>query len=76
MTMVPTSTRTSCPGSSNGSSARTRPEATGRAIGLGLAIVSSIVKAHHGSVSAESGDGRTVFRVRIPMIEKSGPDTA
>ena len=39
--------------------------------GLGLAIVSSIVKAHHGSVSAESGDGRTVFRVRIPMIEKS-----
>jgi two-component system sensor histidine kinase TrcS len=36
---------------------------------LGLAIVSSIVKAHHGSVSAESGDGRTVFRVRIPMIE-------
>jgi two-component system sensor histidine kinase TrcS len=39
--------------------------------GLGLAIVSSIVKAHHGSVSAESGDGHTVFRVRIPLIEKS-----
>ena len=39
--------------------------------GLGLAIVSSIVKAHHGSVSAESADGRTVFRVRLPMIEKS-----
>jgi two-component system sensor histidine kinase TrcS len=38
---------------------------------LGLAIVSSIVKAHHGSVSAESGDGHTVFRVRIPLIEKS-----
>jgi two-component system, OmpR family, sensor histidine kinase TrcS len=37
--------------------------------GLGLAIVSSIVKAHHGSVTAESGDGRTVFRVRLPMIE-------
>jgi two-component system sensor histidine kinase TrcS len=38
---------------------------------LGLAIVSSIVKAHHGSVSAESGAGRTLFRVCIPMIEKS-----
>ncbi|OBA80651.1 two-component sensor histidine kinase [Mycobacterium sp. 1164966.3] len=37
--------------------------------GLGLAIVSSIVKAHHGSVTAESANGRTVFRVRIPMIE-------
>jgi len=38
-------------------------------IGLGLAIVSSIVKAHHGSVTAESADGRTVFRVRLPIIE-------
>jgi two-component system sensor histidine kinase TrcS len=44
--------------------------------GLGLAIVSSIVKAHHGSVTAESGNGRTVFRVRIPMIENPGPDTS
>ncbi|OBH92743.1 cell wall metabolism sensor histidine kinase WalK [Mycobacterium sp. E2733] len=42
--------------------------------GLGLAIVSSIVKAHHGSVTAESVEGRTVFRVRIPMID--GPGTA
>jgi two-component system sensor histidine kinase TrcS len=41
----------------------------GSGIGLGLAIVSSIVKAHHGSVSAESADGRTIFRVRLPMIE-------
>jgi two-component system sensor histidine kinase TrcS len=39
--------------------------------GLGLAIVASIVNAHHGSVSAESGGGRTVFRVRLPMIETS-----
>jgi two-component system, OmpR family, sensor histidine kinase TrcS len=44
--------------------------------GLGLAIVSSIVKAHHGSVSAESGNGRTVFRVRIPMIENPVLDLA
>jgi two-component system, OmpR family, sensor histidine kinase TrcS len=48
---------------------KTRTNGSGS--GLGLAIVSSIVKAHHGSVSAESGDGKTVFRVRIPMIEKS-----
>lgn len=37
--------------------------------GLGLAIVDSIVKAHHGSVSAESADGRTTFRVRLPRVE-------
>ncbi|QUR69914.1 sensor histidine kinase [Mycobacterium spongiae] len=36
--------------------------------GLGLAIVNSIVKAHNGSVVAESADGQTVFRVRLPMI--------
>jgi two-component system, OmpR family, sensor histidine kinase TrcS len=37
--------------------------------GLGLAIVDSIVKAHHGSVTAESADGRTTFRVRLPVVE-------
>ncbi|MDD4866637.1 MAG: HAMP domain-containing sensor histidine kinase [Mycobacterium sp.] len=41
----------------------------GSGIGLGLTIVSSIVKAHDGSVTAESGDGRTVFRVRLPLID-------
>jgi two-component system sensor histidine kinase TrcS len=41
----------------------------GSGIGLGLAIVSSIVKAHQGSVSAESTGGRTVFRVRLLMID-------
>jgi signal transduction histidine kinase len=46
----------------------------GSGIGLGLAIVSSIVKAHRGSVAAESCDGRTTFRVRLPMIED--PTTA
>ncbi|WP_156688288.1 sensor histidine kinase [Mycobacterium sp. Marseille-P9652] len=44
----------------------------GSGIGLGLAIVSSIVKAHHGSVTAESGGGRTVFRVRLPVIDRAG----
>jgi two-component system, OmpR family, sensor histidine kinase TrcS len=37
--------------------------------GLGLAIVASIVKAHEGSVTAESTDGRTAFRVRLPIVE-------
>jgi two-component system sensor histidine kinase TrcS len=41
----------------------------------GLAIVSSIVKAHHGSAIAESADGRTVFRVRLPMIESPISDS-
>ncbi len=44
--------------------------------GLGLAIVNSIVKAHHGSVAAESANGQTVFRVRLPMIERPVTDTA
>ncbi|OBA57509.1 two-component sensor histidine kinase [Mycobacterium sp. 1100029.7] len=44
----------------------------GSGIGLGLAIVSSIVKAHHGSVSAESAEGETVFRVRLPLIDSPG----
>jgi two-component system, OmpR family, sensor histidine kinase TrcS len=35
--------------------------------GLGLAIVDSIVKAHNGSVTAESASGRTIFRVRLPL---------
>lgn len=42
--------------------------------GLGLAIVNSIVKAHNGSVAAESAHGRTTFRVRLPMIERSPAD--
>ncbi len=44
-------------------------------IGLGLAIVSSIVKAHHGSVTAESDSGRTVFLVRLPVIDDPIDDT-
>jgi len=47
----------------------------GSGIGLGLAIVSSIVKAHHGSVTAESAGGRTVFRVRLPVIENASAHT-
>lgn len=38
--------------------------------GLGLAIVSSIVKAHQGSVTAESNENCTIFRVRLPLISR------
>jgi two-component system, OmpR family, sensor histidine kinase TrcS len=41
----------------------------GSGTGLGLAIVDSIVKAHQGSVTAESADGKTTFRVRLPIVE-------
>ena len=51
-----------------------RSRTNGSGNGLGLAIVSSIVKAHHGSVTAESNEGRTVFRVRLPMIESPVAD--
>jgi len=34
--------------------------------GLGLSIVRAVVEAHDGTVSVESGDGRTVFRVELP----------
>ncbi len=37
--------------------------------GLGLAIVDSIVKAHQGTVTVESANGRTTFRVRLPVVE-------
>jgi two-component system sensor histidine kinase TrcS len=48
-----------------------RSRSNGSGNGLGLAIVSSIVKAHHGSVTAESTEGSTVFRVRLPLIGES-----
>jgi two-component system sensor histidine kinase TrcS len=47
---------------------KSRSEGSGS--GLGLAIVASIVEAHSGTVTAESANGCTVFRVRLPMIEQ------
>ncbi|WP_373167858.1 sensor histidine kinase [Mycobacterium marinum] len=48
-------------------SSKSRSSAPGH--GLGLAIVNSIVKAHDGSVTAESAAGQTVFRIRLPLID-------
>ncbi|MHA7648493.1 sensor histidine kinase [Mycobacterium sp. ML4] len=49
-----------------------KARSNGAGHGLGLAIVNSIVKAHGGTVCAESANGETVFRVRIPMIKRFG----
>ncbi|WP_354501015.1 ATP-binding protein [Mycetocola sp. 2940] len=36
--------------------------------GLGLAIVAGVVDAHGGTVSVESGPGRTEFRITLPLV--------
>ncbi|OBJ72495.1 ATP-binding protein [Mycobacterium sp. 1274756.6] len=40
---------------------------TAKGSGLGLPIVAAIIEAHRGVVAAESGGGRTAFRVRLPL---------
>jgi len=35
--------------------------------GLGLAIAHRIVSDHSGIITAESGPGRTIFRVTLPL---------
>lgn len=42
--------------------------------GLGLSIVSSIVAAHHGTVSVtETPGGGATFRVQLPLAERGAP---
>jgi len=44
-----------------------RQPGRGEGLGLGLYIVSQIVKAHQGTVEVKSGEGdETYFRVRLP----------
>jgi two-component system, OmpR family, sensor histidine kinase TrcS len=35
--------------------------------GLGLSIAASIIEAHNGTIEAESTNGETTFRVRLPI---------
>lgn len=51
-----------------GDSSRSRK---GGSTGLGLAIASAVVKAHHGAITLDSVPGRTVFTVRLPAAGTS-----
>ena len=51
------------------------PKASG-GLGLGLYIVQQIVRAHGGTVSAESDVRATVFRVSLPIAPSSVPASA
>ena len=44
--------------------------------GLGLSIAASIVEAHNGTIAAESGTGRTTFKVRMPTVTRAPSATA
>lgn len=39
--------------------------------GLGLALVSKIISDHDGWIAVESGPGRTVFRISLPVAPKA-----
>lgn len=43
---------------------------SGEGAGLGLAIVESVVLAHGGTVSAQSGAGATRFTLRLPIAPR------
>jgi PAS domain S-box-containing protein len=40
--------------------------------GLGLAIVHRIVTDHGGSLDMQSGESGTTFRIRLPLLQKTG----
>ena len=43
--------------------------------GLGLALVSKIISEHDGWIDVESGPGRTVFRLSLPVAPRSGEES-
>ncbi|MGR2311301.1 ATP-binding protein, partial [Salmonella enterica] len=47
----------------------------GEGSGIGLAIVKSIVEAHHGRVQVESDVRSTRFILSVPKLEKMIPET-
>lgn len=42
----------------------------GGGTGLGLAVAQAIARAHGGQIEVESTPGRTLFRVRLPLLEE------
>ncbi|OPX06172.1 two-component sensor histidine kinase [Mycobacterium sp. AT1] len=46
---------------------KSRSRQAGNSFGLGLAITSAIVEAHLGSIVAESSEGRTAFKMLLPV---------
>ncbi|MFN4070753.1 MAG: sensor histidine kinase [Thermus caldifontis] len=42
----------------------------GGGTGLGLAIAQAIARGHGGEIAVESQPGRTLFRVRLPLLEE------
>jgi two-component system OmpR family sensor kinase len=42
----------------------------GGGTGLGLAVAQAIARAHGGEIEVESAPGRTLFQVRLPLLEE------
>ncbi len=46
----------------------------GKGTGLGLSLCYGIIHGHGGDITVTSGPGRTMFSIRIPVIETVGSD--